>query len=94
MVDYTEPICQQIDSSLAQILTFDTSGIELYVMENNPKTLNALIRKRKAYYKDNPIVDPYHHCRPQHEVSTIHPKSKTFNCLKKYSIVIVHLMAY
>ena len=36
MVEYTEPICQQIDSSLAQILTFDTSGIELYVTENNP----------------------------------------------------------
>ena len=48
MVDYTEPICQQIDSSLAQILTFDTSGIELYVTENNPKTLNALIRKLKV----------------------------------------------
>ena len=32
MVDYTEPICQSIDSSLAQMLTFDTSGIELYVM--------------------------------------------------------------
>lgn len=59
MVDYTEHICQQIDSSLAQILTFDTSGIELYVTENNPKTLNALIRKLKAYYKDNPDVDPY-----------------------------------
>lgn len=59
MVDYTEPICQQINSSLAQILTFDTSGIELYVTENNPKTLNALIRKLKAYYKDNPDVDPY-----------------------------------
>lgn len=59
MVDYTEPICQQIDSSLAQILTFDTSGIELFVTENNPKTLNALIRKLKAYYKDNPDVDPY-----------------------------------
>ena len=59
IVDYTEPICQQIDSSLAQILTFDTSGIELYVTENNPKTLNALIRKLKAYYKDNPEVDPY-----------------------------------
>lgn len=59
MVDYTEPICQQIDSSLAQILTFDTSGIELYVSENNPKTLNALIRKLKAYYKDNSDVDPY-----------------------------------
>ena len=59
MVDYTEPICQQIDSSLAQILTFDTSGIELYVTENNPKTLNALIRKLKVYYKDIPDVDPY-----------------------------------
>ncbi len=59
MVDYTEPICQSIDASLAQMLTFDTSGIELYVTENNPKTLNALIKKLKAYYKDNPDVDPY-----------------------------------
>lgn len=59
MVDDTEPICQLIDSSLAQMLTFDTSGIELYVKENNPKTLNALIKKLKAYYKNNPDVDPY-----------------------------------
>ena len=59
MVDYTEPICQLIDASLAQMITFDTSGIELYVTENNPKTLNALIKKLKAYYKDNPDVDPY-----------------------------------
>ena len=54
LVDFTEPICLAIDSSLAQMLTFDTSGIELYVTENNPKTLNALIRRLKAYYKDNP----------------------------------------
>lgn len=59
MVDFTEPICQLIDSSLAQMLTFDTSGIELFVKENNPKELNSLIRKLKAYYKDNPSVDPY-----------------------------------
>ena len=59
MVDYTEPICQAINSSLASILTFDTSGIELYVAENNPKSLNSLIRRLKAYYKDNPDVDPY-----------------------------------
>lgn len=59
MVDYTEPICQAVDSSLAQMLTFDTSGIELYVTENNPKTLNALIRRLKAFYKDRPEVDPY-----------------------------------
>jgi hypothetical protein len=59
MVDFTEPLCQAIDSSLAQMLTFDTSGIELYVTENNPKTLNALIKKLTSYYKDNPQVDPY-----------------------------------
>lgn len=59
MVDYTEPICQAIDSSLAQILTFDTSGIELYVTENNPKTLNSLIKELKVFYKDNPEVVPY-----------------------------------
>ena len=59
MADFTEPICHAIDSSLASMLTFDTSGIELYVTENNPKTLNSLIRRLKAYYKDNPDVDPY-----------------------------------
>lgn len=53
MVDYTEPICQLIDSSLSQMLTFDTSGIELYVTENNPKTLNAL------FYKNKPDIDSY-----------------------------------
>lgn len=59
MVDFTEPICQLIDSTLAGMLTFDTSGIELYVTENNPKTLNSLIKKLKAYYKDKPDIDPY-----------------------------------
>lgn len=59
MVDFTEPICQAIDSFLADILTFDTSGIELFVTENNPKTLNSLIRRLKAYYKDKPDIDPY-----------------------------------
>lgn len=59
MVDYTEPICQLIDSSLSQMLNFDTSGIELYVTENNPKTLNALIKKLKTFYKDNPDINPY-----------------------------------
>ncbi|MFV0464661.1 MAG: transposase [Lachnospiraceae bacterium] len=59
MVNYTEPICQAMDSTLAQMLTFDTSGIELYVTENNPKTLNALIKKLKVFYKDKPEADPY-----------------------------------
>ena len=59
MVDFTEPICQLSDSSLADILTFDTSGIELYVTENNPQTLNSLIQRLKTYYKDNLNIDPY-----------------------------------
>ena len=59
MADYTEPICQLLDSSLAQILTFDTSGIELFVSENNPKTLNALIKRLKTFYKDRPNIDPH-----------------------------------
>lgn len=59
LVDYTEPICQAIDPKLASILAFDTTGIELYVTENNPKYLNSLIRKLKTYYKDKPNVDPY-----------------------------------
>lgn len=59
MIDFTEPICQLIDSSLAQVLTFDTFGIELFVAENNSKTLNSLIKKLKSFYKDNPVVDLY-----------------------------------
>lgn len=34
--NHIELMFQQIDSSLAQVLTFDTSGIELFVTENNP----------------------------------------------------------
>ncbi|RHT21821.1 hypothetical protein [Clostridium sp. AM34-9AC] len=41
------------------MLTFDTSGIELFVTENNPKILNALIKKLKAFYKDKLNIDPY-----------------------------------
>lgn len=59
LVDLTEPICQLIDPFLADVLVFDTSGIELYVSENNPKTLNSLIKRLKAYYKDALDVDPY-----------------------------------
>lgn len=32
MVDYTEPICQAIDSTIATIPTLDTSSVELYII--------------------------------------------------------------
>lgn len=59
LVDLTEPICKEIDSTLAAALAYDTSGIEAYVTENNPKYINSLIRKLKTTYKSNPKVDPY-----------------------------------
>lgn len=59
LVDLTEPICKAIDCSLASTLVYDTSGIEAYVTENNPKYINTLIRQLKSAYKNNPKVDPY-----------------------------------
>jgi hypothetical protein len=62
LVDLTEPICQRIDGKLASMTIFDTSGIEAYVQENNPKFINALIKKlkaRKAAKKLDDSYDPY-----------------------------------
>lgn len=51
LVDITEPICKKINSELANMLSYDTSAVESYVTENNPKYLNSTINKLKAYYK-------------------------------------------
>lgn len=51
LVDITEPICNKIDPILAKMLSYDTSAVESYVAENNPKYLNSTINKLKAYYK-------------------------------------------
>ena len=47
--DMTEPICQKIDPSLASMTIFDTSGIEAWVTENNPKYANRIIKQLKAF---------------------------------------------
>lgn len=59
LVDVTEPICQKINKDLASTVVYDTSGIEAFVTENNPKFLNSIIRRLKRAYKNNPDVDPY-----------------------------------
>jgi hypothetical protein len=62
LVDLTEPICQAIDSAKADMTIFDTSGIEAWVTENNPKYANRIIRQLKAYAKANHFdssYDPY-----------------------------------
>lgn len=62
LIDVTEPICQKIDKSLSSMLAFDTSGIEAYVTENNPKYANTIISQLKSYKKAmgfNDSYDPY-----------------------------------
>lgn len=62
LVDLTEPICQAIDSTKADMTIFDSSGIEAWVTENNPKFANRIIKQLKAYAKANHFnsnYDPY-----------------------------------
>ena len=59
LVDLTEPICQRIDPSLASMTIFDTSGIEAFVTENNPKYLNTIIRQLKFFKKSRGLDDSY-----------------------------------
>ena len=62
LVDYTEPICQAIDSAKADMTIFDSSGIEAFVTENNPKYANRIIKQLKAYAKVKGFdksYDPY-----------------------------------
>lgn len=59
LVDLTEPICQQIDKQKASMLLFDTSGIEAWVTENNPKYANRIIKQLKTFKKANGLDDSY-----------------------------------
>ena len=62
LADVTEPICQVIDSEKADMTIFDSSGIEAFVTENNPKYANRIIKQLKAYAKlkgFDESYDPY-----------------------------------
>lgn len=62
LVDITEPICQNINQELASMTIFDTSGIEAFVTENNPKFANRIIKQLKTYAKVmgfNKSYNPY-----------------------------------
>ena len=62
LVDITEPICQAIDSLKADMTIFDSSGIEAFVTENNPKYANRIIKQLKVYAKNmgfDKSYDPY-----------------------------------
>ena len=59
LVDLTEPICQRIDADKATMALFDTSGIEAWVTENNPKYANLIIKQLKAFKKAHNLDDSY-----------------------------------
>ena len=59
LVDLTEPICQTIDPARASMAIFDSSGIEAWVTENNPKYANRIIKQLKAYAKAMHFDDSY-----------------------------------
>lgn len=59
LVDITEPICQHIDNAKASMTIFDTSGIEAFVTENNPKFANRIISQLKSYKKTMNLDDSY-----------------------------------
>ena len=59
LVDLTEPICQRIDTDKASMALFDTSGIEAWVTENNPKYANRIIKQLKAFKKSHNLDDSY-----------------------------------
>lgn len=71
LVDLTEPICRRIDLEKASMLLFDTSGIEAWVTENNPKYANRIIKQLKSFKKPmvwmiplTPIKPPTAPCLP------------------------------
>jgi hypothetical protein len=62
LVDITEPLCQAIDAEKAAMTIFDTSGIEAWVKENNPKFADRIIKQLKSFAKVKGLdssFDPY-----------------------------------
>lgn len=54
LVEITEPICKRLNPELASILVADTTGIEGYVKENNPKSFDIVMRNTKKFSKNIP----------------------------------------
>ena len=48
LVDVTEPVCQAIEPAKADMTIFDSSGIEAFAAENNPKYANRIIKQLKV----------------------------------------------
>ena len=77
LVEITDPICDEINSYLNDILIVDTTGIEAYVNENNPKKFDTLLRQCKALSKNNPTFNAHSFaCSKMPKVSYANPDIK------------------
>jgi hypothetical protein len=63
-VDATEPICQALDPKKSGYLIYDTSGIEVPVKENNPKSINSKIKNAKKIAAKNPDINRFFFSSP------------------------------
>lgn len=85
LVDITEPICQQIDAEKAAMIIYDSSGIEAYVTENNPKYINKVIKRIKSYKKTKGFDDSYdpykvaYSSMPTHAATNVEIKQQYIN---------------
>lgn len=82
LVDFTDPICRAMDAELADCLIFDTTGIESYVTENNPKFMSTKLRQAKVLAKTSPGFDPYkgvYSLLPDHAASNSAVKQQYIN---------------
>ncbi len=62
LVDLVNPICLEMDPLKAAQFSYDTTGLEGYVRENNPKYLNGIIRRLKyamRFFDNADEFDPY-----------------------------------
>lgn len=55
LINLTELICQRIDKKKAAMPFFDTSGLEAYVTENNPKYPHCIIKQLKSFKEANSL---------------------------------------
>lgn len=77
LVELTEPICEEINSKLNDILIVDTTGIEAYVNENNPKKFDTLLRQSKKLSKNNPDFNVHSYtCSKMPKTSYANPDIK------------------
>lgn len=82
LVDITDPICRKIDPELADCLIPDTTGIEGYVTENNPKFMSSKLKQAKRIAGITPGYDPYRgvfNLMPDHSIKNPHIKQQYIN---------------